>query len=322
MKFHCLSSIPLFLAAASANQDRSAFRRLEKGGKATKNMKSSGMKGSKSGKGLKGSTTRPIFGRFSTDLTSSCYAKVNETLADGTYAACSRYWGPSTCGGTTSFLTNTAGNTPANGNLGLNTCLGMGDSPTCYNLGEENGDVLVRVSSAWDWSEYAPPENTKAGECYTDPQDSEDPNKFQTCARILTNSSIPLVSHAYGEPPTPDGTTETTGFCYNLTALPDAGPAAIITPPITTITSTVSITLDSGDGETYVGNIKEGGQLCEMWGYTNGYGNNFDSQYIPFEITIGKDDYEGYITGVFDHRLLLPPQGGISQAPGFSIWKV
>ena len=87
--------------------------------------------------------------------------------------------------------------------------------------------------------------------------------------------------------------------------------------PSRTITSTVSITLDSGDGETYVGNIKEGGQLCEMWGYTNGYGNNFDSQYIPFEITIGKDDYEGYITGVFDHRLLLPPQGGNPRLPVF-----
>jgi len=316
MKFHCLSSTLLFLAAASANQDRSAFRRLEKSGKATKNMKSSGMKGSKSGKGLKGSTTRPIFGRFSTDLASSCYAKVNATLASGTYAACSRYWGPSTCGGTASFLTTPAGNNPANGNPGDNTCLGMGDSPTCYNLGEENGDVLVRVSSAWDWSEYAPPENTKSGECITDSNDREDPNNFQTCARILTNSSIPLVSHPI--PPTPDG-TETTGFCFDLS---DLETLTIVTPPITAITSTVSITLDSGDGETYVGNIKEGGQLCEMWGYTNGYGNNFDSQYIPFEITIGKDDYEGYITGVFDHRLLLPPQGGISASPQFSIWKV
>lgn len=53
-----------------------------------------------------------------------------------------------------------------------------------------------------------------------------------------------------------------------------------------------------------------------MWGYTNGYGNNFDSQYIPFLCDdIGGDAYEGYITFVFDHFLLTPVLDGIGQAP-------
>jgi hypothetical protein len=60
-----------------------------------------------------------------------------------------------------------------------------------------------------------------------------------------------------------------------------------------------------------------------MWGFTNGYGNNFDSQYIPFRCDdIEGDAYEGYIAYVFDHYLLNPVFYGAGQAPQIVLRKV
>jgi hypothetical protein len=109
----------------------------------------------------------------------------------------------------------------------------------------------------------------------------------------------------------PPGADGTTGQCYSVN--PITGDIEPVNPGVSTITSTVTFTIDSND---YVCQVTAGGQVCEMWGYTNGYGNNFDSQYIPFRCAdIGGDAYEGYIAYVFDHRLLTPVFYGAGQAP-------
>ena len=66
-----------------------------------------------------------------------------------------------------------------------------------------------------------------------------------------------------------------------------------VNPGVTTISSTVTFTIEDNE---YVCDVIAGGRVCEMWGYSNGYGNNFDSQYIPFQCDdIGGKAYEGYI---------------------------
>ena len=272
---------------------------------------------SKSGKVKLPQTT---FGYASTDLTTSCAVAAATIYSSGNFAACSRYWyggadQNSTCAGTADYLANPSGNTPSNGNPGLNTCLGAGDAPSCFVLEgvNDNEPVLVRTSVAWDWSEYAIPfASPKSGSCGQVDELATAPSSVNTCAEILTNSSIPLVGASVTIPSAP-GTggqsDQTTGQCYDVT-----NPAAFYANPgVSTITSTVTFTIDSND---YVCNVTAGGQVCEMWGYTNGYGNNFDSQYIPFQCDdIGGDAYEGYIAFVFDHFLLTPVLDGIGQAP-------
>ncbi len=66
-----------------------------------------------------------------------------------------------------------------------------------------------------------------------------------------------------------------------------------------------------------------GGQVCEMWGFSNGYGNNFDSMYVPFKCDdIGGSAYEGYFAYVFDHFTLRPVLYGAGQAPQFVLTKI
>lgn len=107
--------------------------------------------------------------------------------------------------------------------------------------------------------------------------------------------------------------TGTTGQCYT------SGPSPVV-PQVTTITSTVTFTIDSND---YKCDVTNGGQVCEMWGYKNGYGNNFDSQFIPFSCPdILGDSYEGYISNVFDHNQLNPIENGIGKGAQIVLKKV
>ena len=62
------------------------------------------------------------------------------------------------------------------------------------------------------------------------------------------------------------------------------------------------------------------GKVCEMWGFSNGYGNNFESQYVPFRCD--NIAYEGYIAFVFNHYKLTPVTNGIGQAPQIVLRKV
>lgn len=272
-----------------------------------------------------------IVGHFSTDNTTSCALAAQADISTDNYAACSRYWyggagQSSTCAGTAGYLTDPTGNIPSNGNPGDNTCLGMGDSPLCIDIEGFDEVVPVRVSAAWEWSEYDPPStynsntcgySTTSGSAPTPPSDGSSISLLpgNPCGRILTNATIPLVS-----PPSlgtgPDGTTGTTGQCYKIENNIVSGTV----PSITTITSTVTITWKGTD---YVCNIVEGGQLCEMWGFKNGYANNWDSQYIPFQCDdIDGDAYKGYIANVFDHNQLYILENGIGQAPQFSLTKL
>ena len=298
----------------------------------TKTTKSPTGPGTKVGKGLP--TNPTIVGRFSTDNTTSCAIAAQDDIANDRFAACSRYWysgagQDSTCGGTAAYLTNPAGNTPTNGNPGDNTCLGMGVSPLCIDLEGIDEPVPVLVSAAWEWSEYDPPStynsntcgySTETGNAPTFPSDGTSISLLpgNPCGRILTNSSIPLVSPTTVQPPfgAPDSTTGTTGQCYKIEKNVVSGAV----PAITEITSTVTITFKGTD---YVCNIVEGGKLCEMWGFKNGYANNWDSQYIPFKCDdIAGDAYEGYIANVFDHNQLYILEDGIGQAPQFSLTKL
>lgn len=301
--------------------------------KSSKAPKSTNVPGSKGGKGLP--TNPTIVGRFSTDAASSCAVAAQDDIANDRFAACSRYWlggggQDSTCGGTAAYLTNPAGNTPGNGNPGDNTCLGMGVSPLCIDLEGIDEPVPVLVSAAWEWSEYDPPSTYNSGTCGyststgnapTFPSDGTSISLLpgNPCGRILTNSSIPLVSPRptiFPLPNEPDPTTGTTGQCYKIESNVISGTV----PAITEITSTVTITFKGTD---YVCNIVEGGQLCEMWGFRNGYANNFDSQYIPFVCDdIAGDAYKGYISNVFDHNQLYNIEDGIGQAPQFALTKL
>lgn len=265
------------------------------------------------------------FGRISTETTTSCATAATAIYESGYFAACSRYWygskgQDSTCPDNP-YVADPSGNFPANGNPGANTCLGAGDTPSCFVLEgfNNNEPVLVRTSVAWDWSNYAVPSTfPTSGVCGT--ALVIDPNSVvNTCADILTDSSISLVG-ADTPSATSTGaggqTDQTTGQCYNV--LTPLTPYA--NPGVVTITSTVTFTIDSNDYECQV---TAGGKVCEMWGYTNGYGNNFDSQYVPFHCDdIGGDEYEGYIAFVFDHRLLTPVTDGIGQAPQLVLRKV
>ena len=184
--------------------------------------------------------------------------------------------------------------------------------------------ILVRTSVAWDWSKYAIPAATPpipgSSTCGVVGPLAVDPSSINTCADILTDSSIPVVgadSTTGGAPG--DGTnTGTTGQCYGVdlsTGIP--GP---VNPGVTTITSTVTFTIEEND---YVCDVTAGGRVCEMWGFSNGYGNNFDSQYIPFQCDdIGGKAYEGYIAFVFDHYLLVPVTDGIGLAPQIVLRRV
>jgi len=267
---------------------------------------------SKAGKGGKGLSTEPtILGYVSANQSSACAKAAANDFANGNYAACSRYYGSpqsSTCGGTAGFLTNPSGNTPANGNPGDNTCLGAGETPLCIELEGVNEPVPVRISYAWDWSEYDPPSNTySSSQCgVTDGMTSG------ACARILTNSSIPLKPSA----PAPTPADATTGACYGFSGTTPV----VVTPTITQLSSTLTITLSGTD---YVCDITAGGQLCEMWGFRNGYGNNFDSQFVPFVCPdIEGDAYEGYYSTMFDHNQLTLVTDGIGRAPQFVLRKV
>lgn len=215
--------------------------------------KNNGSKSPKAGKvGKVFSST--IIGRISTDTSSACATEVSQVAA-ADIAACSRYWlgatasngNPgygSTCSGTGAYNAKAGGT--ENGNvpsLGVNTCLGMGDAATCYDIeGVNDGaPVKIHVSAAWDWSEYNTPAPLPApGDCaQSQPVLDAATN---TCASVLSDSSIPL---------TPNG--ETTGWCYDATKLPtiDYDPATFVTN-VQFITSTVTITVDNTD---YVCNI-------------------------------------------------------------------
>jgi len=289
---------------------------------------------SKSAKGKAGKVSLPstTFGYVSTDQTSTCFTTgVVPLIVANNFAACSRYWynnpglaggQSSTCGGTSTYLADPSGNNPVNGNPADNTCLGVGDSPSCFVLEGVNNDepVLVRTSVAWDWSEYAIPfSSPSSSTCGTIDDLVDAPSTVNTCATILTDSSIPVVAANVGTGGAPGGgVTGTTGQCYGVD--PITGALSAPNPGVSTITSTVTFTIDSND---YVCQVTAGGQVCEMWGYTNGYGNNFDSQYIPFRCDdIGGDAYEGYIAYVFDHRLLTPVFYGAGQAPQIVVRKV
>jgi len=269
-----------------------------------------------------------IFGYLSTDNTTSCFTTgVLPLIVTNNFAACSRYWynnaglsggQNSTCAGTSAYLANPSGNTPSNDNPADNTCLGVGDSPSCFVLEGVNNDepVLVRTSVAWDWSEYAIPFSSPGSdECGKIGTLASAPSTVNTCASILTDSSIPVVA-SDDEIGGGGGVTGTTGQCYGPGP---TGPIAV-NPVVSTITSTVTFTVEE---EEYVCQVTAGGQVCEMWGFTNGYGNNFDSQYIPFRCDdIEGDAYEGYIAYVFDHLLLTPVFYGAGQAPQIVLRKV
>lgn len=154
---------------------------------------------------------KTTFGYVSTDLTTSCAVAAASIYSSGDFAACSRYWygsagQSSTCAGTDDYLADPSGNTPANGNPGLNTCLGAGDTPSCFVLEgvNDNEPVLVRTSVAWDWSEYAIPfASPNSGSCGQVDELATAPSSVNTCAEILTNSSIPLVGASVTNPSAP-----------------------------------------------------------------------------------------------------------------------
>ncbi len=185
-------------------------------------------KSSKAPKAGKGLPTNPtILGRISTDTASSCAAAVGSILATNDFAGCSRYWytgdggQSSTCTGNT-YVADPSGNTPANSNPGINTCLGVGDSPGCYVLEGVNDDepILVRTSVAWDWSKYNIPfTSPSSGSCATVTTLLTD-TPFNTCADILTVSSIPVVAADFttGGPPGDGVEIGTTGQCYSKCA--------------------------------------------------------------------------------------------------------
>jgi len=280
----------------------------------------------KAGKKFKLPST--TFGYISTDQASSCYTGgVLPLFATNTFAACSRYWytdptgsQSSTCAGTSSYVAESLGNTPANGNPGDNTCLAVGDAPSCFVLEGVNDDepVLVRTSIAWDWSEYTSPSSPNSSTCGTLVPPAG-PSTLNTCATILTDSSIPVVGSNSATGGTPGGgVTGTTGQCYSVNPL--TGIPFAVDPGVSTITSTVTFTIEE---EEYVCQVTAGGKVCEMWGFMNGYGNNFDSQYIPFQCDdIEGDAYEGYIAIVYDHNKLTPVTDGIGQAPQIVLRKV
>lgn len=274
---------------------------------------------------------KTTFGYISTDEMSSCYTEgVLPILGSGDFAACSRYWynDPLLTGGQSSTCTDNPyvaepnGNTPANGNPADNTCLGIGDSPSCFVLEGVNDDepILVRTSVAWDWSKYNIPfANPGSSSCAVITTLPVDPT-INTCADILTNSSIPVVAADFtaGGPPGDVTNIGTTGQCYG----PDLTTGAVgpVNPGVTAISSTVTFTIEDND---YVCDVTAGGRVCEMWGFSNGYGNNFDSQYIPFQCDdIGGKAYEGYIAFVFDHFLLVPVTDGIGLAPQIVLKRV
>eukprot|EP00985_Skeletonema_marinoi_P028222 scaffold24333_cov80-Skeletonema_marinoi.AAC.2 len=285
---------------------------------------------SKSAKGKAGKVSLPstTFGYVSTDQTSTCFTTgVVPLIVANNFAACSRYWyidplltggQSSTCAGTSAYLANPSGNIPPNGNPADNTCLGVGDSPTCVVLEGVNNDepVLVRTSVAWDWSEYTSPSSPSSNTCGIL---AADPSTLNTCATILTESSIPVVAANVATGGDPGGgVTGTTGQCYSVNPL--TGIPFGVNPGVSTITSTVTFTIEE---EEYVCQVTAGGKVCEMWGFMNGYGNNFDSQYIPFQCDdIEGDAYEGYIAYVYDHNKLTPVTDGIGQAPQIVLRKV
>ncbi len=302
-----------------------------------------------------GKLPKTTFGYVSTDPTSSCAAAVGAILVSGKYAGCSRYWynGPGGAGGQDStcadnpYVAEPSGNNPVNGNPGDNTCLAVGDSPGCFVLEGVNDDepVLVRTSVAWDWSKYNIPfASPDSSSCATVTALATNPTTINTCADILTDSSIPIVAPDFATGGGP-GDGGTTGQCYGKCAFLSAfvtsclseekshnnlsylgfnpenpevpGP---VNPGVTTISSTVTFTIDDNE---YVCDVTAGGRVCEMWGYSNGYGNNFDSQYIPFQCDdIGGDAYEGYIAYVFDHYLLRHVTDGIGLAPQIVLKRV
>jgi hypothetical protein len=211
--------------------------------------------GSKSKVGKSGKVfSSTIIGRISTDTSSACAIEVSQVAA-ADIAACSRYWaGPtasnggvgygSTCSDTATY--NSVQGGTDNGNvpsLADNTCLGMGDAPSCYDIeGVNDGaPVKVRVSAAWDWSAYNTPATLPPpGTCAeSDLVLDADTN---TCARVLSNPSIPLTRKG-----------GTTGWCFDATKLPtiDYNPDDFVTN-VQSITSTVTITVDDTD---YVCNI-------------------------------------------------------------------
>eukprot|EP00985_Skeletonema_marinoi_P030457 scaffold32165_cov147-Skeletonema_marinoi.AAC.3 len=217
-----------------------------------------------------------------------------------------------------SYVAESRGNTPANGNPGDNTCLAVGDAPSCFVLEGVNDDepVLVRTSIAWDWSEYTSPSSPNSSTCGTLVPPAG-PSTLNTCATILTDSSIPVVA-ADANTLSPPGADGTTGQCYSVNPL--TGIPFAVDPGVSTITSTVTFTIEE---EEYVCQVTAGGKVCEMWGYSNGYGNNFDSQYVPFRCDdIEGDAFEGYIAFVFDHYKITPVTDGIGQAPQIVLRKV
>jgi len=180
--------------------------------------------------------------------------------------------------------------------------------------------VLVRTSVAWDWSEYAIPfYSPGSDECGKIGTLVSAPSTVNTCASILTDSSIPVVAANATTGGAPGGGVGgTTGQCYGPD--PITGSLGSVNPGVSTITSTVTFTIEE---EEYVCQVTAGGKVCEMWGFSKGYGNNFDSQYIPFRCDdIEGDAYEGYIASVFDHFLLTTVTDGIGQAPQIVLRKV
>lgn len=215
--------------------------------------KNNGSKSPKVGKSGKVFSST-IIGRISTDTSSACATELSQVAA-ADIAACSRYWSGdtasngnpgygSTCSGTDAYNAKAGGT--ENGNvpsLGDNTCLGMGDAASCYDIeGVNDGaPVKIRVSAAWDWSEYNTPATLPApGDCAESELVLD--AATNTCASVLSDSSIPLTRNG-----------GTTGWCFDATELPtiDYDPTTFVTN-VQFITSTVTITVDNTD---YVCNI-------------------------------------------------------------------
>ena len=246
-----------------------------------------------------------IYGRLSTDETSSCYLNgFLPLILDNDFAACSQYWSFTSAFGKVRGSSSCTGNPYAkNGNIASNMCLAMRDTPSCVVLeGVNNNEpVLVRTSIAWDWSAFVEPVAA--------------PNSSK-CAKILTDSSIDLVAAKAskgGAPGFGTGKIGTTGQCYDSSEHP-------VNPGVSTITSSVTFNINSTE---YKCKVVEGGNVCKMWGYNNGYGSNFDSQYIPFSCPdIEGDTYEGYITLAINHFNLSPVTAGVGYAPNLVLHKV
>lgn len=147
-----------------------------------------------------------------------------------------------------------------------NFCLAAADATGCYNLGGGLGEATVQVKAAWDWSNY------DAGKC----------------ASILTKAVADPVDIIPF-----DGTNSasaTAGACFDSSFSPQT--------TTTSVDSTVTITLDAGnDANPYTGTILPGGTVCEIdaWDGSAYQYTGYNKSKIPFNITMGNQDYEGYI---------------------------